>query len=269
MERLNNSRPVLRDLALIYIALAHSTDEQLDEVEVDAIAQRLHAWQAEVKEETVLSAIKDALEEYLQRDARQEVQAAVVNVREAIPQDLRQFIVDDLVGIAMADGRFIHEESSFIGEIAQAWGVHMTAPSDGESRPWSLLTQRGEDDGWTALHDLALIYLTLAHQTDDDLSTSEMEAIARKLNEWLPDAAEEAVLQIVQEAISVYAQGPDERVFTDSVASVRKYVPEHQRAALLADLHYVANADGVVLDEEAEMIGRLATAWEIDVQPES
>src|SRR5690606_29731793 len=101
------------------------------------------------------------------------------------------------------------------------------------------------------------IYVTLAHRTDDDLSSEELSAIATKLNEWVPEAPEDEILKIVQDALSAYVQGPDKQMFTEAVASIRERVPSHQLSALLSDLSHVANADGQVLDEEKRIIDQL------------
>ena len=43
---------ILRDLALIYIALAHGTDQNLDDTEMDIISRRLQDVQAGVSQGT-------------------------------------------------------------------------------------------------------------------------------------------------------------------------------------------------------------------------
>lgn len=262
MEAQGKKRSILRDLALIYIALAHGTDQDLSEIEVDVISQNLRAWQTEVTQETVLSAIKDALEDYTQESARVEVERAVRRVRDEIDQERRELIVDDLTEIAMADDKFLHEEGTFIGELARLWDVHDAAVGGGAASPWTVFTVNGgAENGWSPLHDLALIYLHFAHRTDQDLDTKEVEAISRTLSEWAPGVEEDRVLNIVQSAMGAYVQGPDKRLFEESVESLRRSVPTHQRPSLLADLREIAYADGDVSDEERTMIERLAKAW--------
>ncbi|MEX1054417.1 MAG: hypothetical protein WED81_00200, partial [Rhodothermales bacterium] len=74
MQSQGNRTTIQRDLALIYIALAHSTDQELSGPEVDAISKRLRAWQTHATQETVLSAIKDALGAYTEATAKEEVE---------------------------------------------------------------------------------------------------------------------------------------------------------------------------------------------------
>lgn len=266
MEAQGKSRPILRDLALLYIAMAHSTDQELSEPEVQSISERLRAWQTQATEETVLSSIKDALEDYTHERAHTEVERAIKRVREELDDDLRRRIVVDLTEIALADDKFLYAEGSFIGELARAWGVHI---NDDDTGPWSILNGNGngngeEHAGWSPVHDLALVYLEIVHGTDADIRESEVDAIARKLHEWLPDAEDEDVLKVVHAAMQAYVQGPDKRLFEDSVENLKKVVPPHQRTALLADLNYVARSDGGMSENEQALIERLARAWGIE-----
>jgi uncharacterized tellurite resistance protein B-like protein len=263
METPNLERTILRDLALIYIALAHGADQDLEDVEVDAVAARLREWEAGALDATVLSSIKQALDEYVNDGEQSEVMAAARRVRLQTSREQRQQIVEDLVTIAMSDDKFLHAESRFIEELARLWDVHFAGATDGSDRTWSILGQDGHDEQWTPIHDLALVYLSVAHRSDNDLSDAEIEAIVQKISEWMPNAGDKDVRRIVQDAMTAYVQGPDKRLLDDSVSAVGRVVPEHQRASILADLQFVADADGVLLDREREMIDALARTWGI------
>lgn len=265
METQGKRRSILRDLALIYVSLAHSTDQDLSEAEVEVISQRLRAWQTDATEETVLSAIKDALEDYTHERAREGVERAVRRIRDELDDDMRRTIVTDLTDIALADDKFLHTEGYFIGELARAWDVRLTDDDDEHPESWSILNGNRNENGWTALHDLALVYLEIAHSTDDDIVESEVDAIARKIHEWLPNAGESEIQKIVRDAMHAYVQGPDKRLLEDSVETLKKVVPPHQRAPLLADLNYVARADGRVTEKERAMIDRLTKAWNVEL----
>jgi uncharacterized tellurite resistance protein B-like protein len=258
---------LLRDLALIYLTLAHGTDEDLTYEEVDTIADELREWQDQVREESVLSAIKGALALYEREDALDQVNAAIHSVHENLDERDRQLILDDLVEIAMADGRYMHEESTFIGELADAWGVDTSGDrGNWATGAWTVLQNEGPAESWTPVHDLALIYLTLAYETDKDLDEDETEAITVKISEWIPGAESEDVLGVVREVMETYVQGPKRRIFNEAVAAVSDTVPEHQHEALLADLRYVAEADGKIIDSERRMIRDLARAWDLPME---
>lgn len=265
MKAQGKERSLLRDLALIYITLAHGADQDLSRVEVEAISRRLKAWKTQVTEETVLSAIKDALEDYTEDSVRSEVEAAVRRVRDEVDPDLRREIVDDLTEIAISDDKFLHEEGAFIGDLARAWGVHVGAV-ERDDTPWSVLrgaagdAESGRSD-WTSLHDLAIVYLHVAHRTDADLDEHEVDVIARLLSGWMPDVAEDRAMEVVEEVMPAYVQGPDRRLFEDCLASLESAIPGHQREAILADLRQIAEADGRLLPEERDVIRKIAAAW--------
>ena len=258
---------LLRDLALIYLTLAHGTDEDLNDAEVDTIAEVLRVWQDETQQETRLSAIKDALARYERDDALDQVNKAIRRVGEAVPEARREQILDDLVEIALADGQFLHAESTFIGELAEAWEVSLAEREDWAGQAWTVLRTEGPGESWTPLHDLALIYLTLAYETDEDLAAEEVNAITEKISEWIPDATASDVLSVVRGVLDAYVQGPERRLLGDAIEAVAGAVPAHQHEALLADLRYVALADGRLMAEEKAMIDRLARAWDVELKP--
>ena len=262
MERPGPDTLLLRHLALIYIQLAHGTDAALDDAEIDLIAERLRAWQnQEVAQGTVLSALKEALEQYADREEHPgHLDAAIQAVRNTLPENKRQRLLDDLMDLARVDARVLFEEARFIGRLAQAWGVlGHTAPSP----LWNVLSA-GEEGDWTPVHDLAVTYLALGHATDQHLSTSEIEAIPQRLAEWLPEADATTLLGVLRRALSEYAQSTDrQRRLRQSIEGVKEHMPRHQRAALLIDLYHVAKADGVLLDAEQAMIEELSEAWGI------
>lgn len=266
MESAHTDRGLLQDLALIYIAFAHGTDEDLSDDEVNVIAGRLNEWRDDTEFATVLGAVKNAVDEYVRDDASDLVANAIRRIRLEVAPLARQAVIDDLMDIAMADDIFRHAESSFIKELEDAWDLHQSE-KDGADGSFSVIDRSEQYGGWTAMHDLALIYLTLAHSTDRDLSTEEVDAITSKLAEWMPEAEESDILLVIQGAMSAYAQGPDKRMFAESVESVGRHVPEHQHEALLNDLQAVAEADGRILDEEQRLIDQLREAWANQATP--
>ncbi len=270
MEPSNLNQPhLLRDLALVYLTLAHGTDESLDDTEVSAMADLLRAWSGGAGADGVIEAIEAALVAYQREDALERVNEAIAHVRQEVEQPERQRLLDDLVEIALADGEFVHEEGAFIGRLTEAWEVNAAAPSSGTaSAAWSVLragAPAGEAEGWTPIHDLALVYLTLAYETDENLSRGEVDAVIQKIGEWMPDADDEGVSAIVHDVLNAYVQGLDREAYVRAVASVGQALPDHQHDALLSDLVAIAHADGKLLETEAQMIRDLAEAWGLDL----
>lgn len=116
------------------------------------------------------------------------------------------------------------------------------------------------------LNELTLIYLTLAYETDRELDEAEMDAITDKVSEWMPDAAERSVDDVVREAMRTYVLEAKQRVFVEAVEAVGQSIPERQQKALLIDLRHVAEADGNVCEGERRLIRELARVWELDTE---
>lgn len=253
---------LLRDLALIYVAMGHATDQDLAPRELDLIADRLRLRQEHATHETVLSALKAALTTYVGPEAEAHLDRAIAHVHRACTDAVRQALLDDLVAIALADDRFIHEEARFLGRLARAWDVHPSAPPD-DARWWNVFDD--PEAPRQAIEALALIYLALAHAPDHHIADAELAAIAHKIQEWLPAARDADVEAVVEAALHTYARRPAD--LDEAVAVVRRAIPAHQHAALLADLRYIACADGVMLVEERALIARIAEM--LDLRPEA
>lgn len=112
----------LRNLALVYLALAHDTDHDLTNDEVDAITARLRPWAA-VSAGTVVGALKQAMDLYASGEGDAHVRAALASLHDDLSDGERAQIVEDLMEIAEADGRFLFRESTFIGDVTRAWNL--------------------------------------------------------------------------------------------------------------------------------------------------
>ena len=261
MEASAQHQRILHDLALVYLALAHGADNRLDGAELDMVATRLEEVQAGLSGGTVLHAVKAALEAYTGEESAARVRQAVGNLRTSVPPAMRRRVIRDLTEIGKADDRFLFAEATFIGDLVAAWRQAPGAPAEADSATWSIFGQDHEG-GWTLVHDLAFIYVTLAHRTDGALARAELRAISDKIGEWMPNAGPDDLRALLGEVLRAYDAEPEGRTFEAAVEAVRQNLPAHQRAAVLDDLRYVADADGVLLVEERVLIERLAEAWE-------
>ena len=117
---------------------------------------------------------------------------------------------------------------------------------------------------WGVLHNLAYIFLVLAHGTDDDLTESEVQVMMNKLQEWRPQDARADLRSIFEVVSEVYSEGADEKRLKGAIDAVRELLPREQRMAAMNDLVKIANADGVFLDDEEDLINYLMTAWNVE-----
>ncbi|NBC18526.1 MAG: hypothetical protein GVY18_14565 [Bacteroidetes bacterium] len=115
------------------------------------------------------------------------------------------------------------------------------------------------------LSHLALIYLALAHGADEALDDAEVDLIAERLRHWQDqDVGQGTVLGALKEALERYAESGRRSHHLDAaIQAVRDCLPDDARRRLLQDLMDLARADDRVVFGEAQLLGRLAHAWDI------
>jgi len=170
-------------------------------------------------------------------------------------------VLHDLMQIAQSDGVVLEGEWELLRAVTEAWSVRPpvdTAPSTGRTPgPPEAATSR-------LLHDLAFLYLVLAHGTDSEFSDDERRLLLRKLREWQPSLSESQVTDVLEQAVDRYGRSADAEAVRAAVEAVKTALPPEQRMAALHDLTQIANADGVFLDSEEDLINELMAAWDVD-----
>ncbi len=253
---------VVHDLALVYMALAYGTDQQLSEVEIKTLHGMLKSWGARFNKPAPEEIAVEALAVYLTSEARSEVLQSIRNLRQSLNRQERQEVLQDLVHIAEADGVLLSSEKSLISELSREWEMKDT----GERLIDRITVPSIEQAAWTVMHDISLIFVVLAHATDNDLSRPEINVMLERVGDWQPDLDGTQIETILREALQVYAAGPGTEILQRSVSTIRDALPMMQRIALLDDLVNIAEADGSFDDYEREMIASLAQAWRIHVR---
>lgn len=119
-------------------------------------------------------------------------------------------------------------------------------------------------DGWTPLHDLALIYLALMHGADAEIDPSELSLMVEKLQEWYPKAEKSEIERVTNEVMLMYVSDSSQQMLETCVASVHQSLPKGQRIAILNDLADLASADGLIVPGEVSYIQHLAHRWGVD-----
>lgn len=252
----------VHDLALIFVALAYGTDHQLHDDELESIMAALKRWQREASTEDVREIVMEAMVVYVEKDVEQIVVQSMEALREALSEEERMRALRDVVLVAESDGILLGSEQSLITTIAQVWDLKAVAQDLLEASTVSV----EEKEDWSLMHDIGLIYVVMAHSTDNELSGHEITAILERLGQWQPDLPEEDVRRVVREALRYYGAQPDERGLHRSVSAIRDGLPVVQRLALLDDLAYIAQVDGVVNEHEEELLSTLSQAWGVNVR---
>lgn len=121
-------------------------------------------------------------------------------------------------------------------------------------------------DEWTTAHDLALIYCGLAC-IDRDLTDDEIHAIKAPLSEWVPLTADTTAEEVVQDAATALKQSQKE--VGTAVRRVGEELGTDECREVLQNLLRIAEADGVLLEAERQLLHRLATAWNLKELPDT
>ena len=250
-------------LAIVYVSLAFRSSLDPPDGYLDEISRKVTRWTSDdVKLPDVQWIVRRAVSTVRGDSGRRALAESIRELGLLADLETRRAFLYDLVQLALHDDWYMHEEGRFISAVARRWDVHPA--EEGRERLWSVMNSQTTETEWTPVHDLALIYLALAHRADDELSQRELDAITKKLAEWLPAALPSDVVIIVSEALHVYARGADDHLISRAVARVKQAVPQHQRSAIITDLEYVARADDVMLVEEKAIISELARAWGVE-----
>jgi uncharacterized tellurite resistance protein B-like protein len=259
----NETWTTTHDLALIYIALAYGTDHDLSDDELDTITSSLQDWATVPEGTPVNEVVMEAATAFLEGDARAELRRSIGHLRDSLDPSERRRALEDVIRIAEADGVLLEREQGLIGTLAEAWSLKKLSRELIEDT--SATVQRQEED-WSLIHELAFVYVIVAHSADDELNSDEIEVILDRLQEWQADLSEDDVREVVRRALQVYADDPGEDLIRQSVEALKEALPDIQRLAVLDDLHCIARADGPLNDEEQTLIRSLSRAWDVNVR---
>lgn len=234
----------MHDVAYLFLFLAADVDGQLDEAEVEAIAEVLRRRLPRWSEEEV-SAVVRAAEAARKGAAPRSVREIVVGLRHAPLSDAqRTALLDDLLQVARADGRVLRAEERFVEAVARAWGVALPAEIMGGP-----------------VHDLALVFLFMAMGRAEAPTDAAQEAVAEHLAHWQPGLAPETLNMIVRNAVEALRHGDRDRQLGDAVTAIRAALPlAPQRRAVLAAVLEIAGGDGALSADELAFFRRLADA---------
>jgi uncharacterized tellurite resistance protein B-like protein len=262
MQTPSDSWTHTHDIALVFLALVYSADATLSDEEVDAISAALQSWKPESTQQEINEIVLEAASVFFESDAENEVVQSVKSLGDTFETDKRQQLLEDAMRIAEADGVLLNSEQNVLSVLAMAWDIKAT-----KDRLLEETSARLESDPeWSVLHDIALMYIIMAHSTDGELSEIEIQTMIDRLGEWEPDLTEETLRSILRTALHYYSQSPDRADIQDSVSAIKEALPRSQRLVILDDLITIARADGTVKEGEREIVESLSMAWNVDIR---
>ena len=250
------------DLALIFIALAYGTDQELHEDELATITDVLQHWRENFPADEVQDVVMEAVAIFMGDNADLEVHRSMESLKKQLSLSSRQRALEDVVRIAEADGVLLSSELDLIYKLAEAWDIR----SIGEQlleKTTATVTHQPE---WSLLHDIALLYIVLAHSSDNKITDVEINAMVERMSDWQPEQPEKDIRKVLRTALTFYSEGPDQEALQQSVQSVRDMMPVMHRLVLLDDLVYIAQADGAIKESERGIIDNLSQSWGVSIR---
>lgn len=115
---------------------------------------------------------------------------------------------------------------------------------------------------WTTTHDLAVVYIALAYGTDHDLSDEELMVLTEAL-QALEDREEPTIQEIIVEAATLFVESDAEAEVQRAMEELRVTLSPQERRNTVRYLIRIAEADGVLLEQEQGFIHALAEAWSL------
>ena len=250
------------DLALIFIALAYGTDQELHEDELATITDVLQHWRENFPADEVQDVVMEAVAIFTGDNADLEVKRSIDSLKDQLSLSSRQRALEDVLRIAEADGVLLSSELDLIHKLAEAWDIR-NAGEQLLAKSTATVMHQAE---WSLLHDIGLLYIVLAHGSDNTITEVEINAMVERMSDWQPDMTEEDIRKILRSALSFYSEGPDQEALQQSVQSIRDMMPVMHRLVLLDDLVFVAQADGPVNGNEREIIDNLSQSWGVSIR---
>ena|SRR5690606_10854535 len=113
----------LHDLALVYLALTHGADAEIDPSETLVMREKLLTWYPDKPRTKLDEILQQVMLVYMSEARGQMVDASVASLRQALPKGKRIAVLNDLAEIASADGLIVPGEVSFIQQLARIWEV--------------------------------------------------------------------------------------------------------------------------------------------------
>ena len=261
MTNLKDTWTRAHDLALVFVAIAYGTDYCLSDEEMASMVEALKRWSPASDDDDLREVALEAVAIFTEEGASSEVGLAISRLKEVLTRDERRQALEDVVRIAESDGVVLGTERSFVSVLAAAWDVRSKA---------AILLQEASATGgtpqeWTLLHDLGLLYIVVAHSTDNDLSDTEIAAILERLKRWQPNLDEGGLRAIIRRSLRFYSTGVQRADLQLSVSSLKDALPKIQRIAVLDDLTFIAESDGAISQNERDVIASVAKAFDLEV----
>lgn len=122
-EKNNTTWTTGHDLALVYLALMHGADDEIDPSEDEVMVDRLADWLPELDEAHLRAVTEEVMLMYVSQAGHEMLSTSVETLQRALSKPQRVAVLNDLAEIAGADGVLYEGEVSFIQQLARHWDL--------------------------------------------------------------------------------------------------------------------------------------------------
>lgn len=127
----------LHDLGLLYLALVHGADGDIDPAEREVMLQKLQAWEHRATPAQTRGVMHDVMLVYMGLYRGEMLDIAIAGLKQSLQKAQRILVLRDLTDLASADGLLVPGEIAFIQKLAHVWeidqelGAASSLPSSG------------------------------------------------------------------------------------------------------------------------------------------
>lgn len=111
------------------------------------------------------------------------------------------------------------------------------------------------------LHELALLYLGLAHGVDAHLSPAEHGEMVSRLRKWQPQHDPALLAHVLRDAALTYFDEAGMTRLEEAALTLGAALERDVKQEIWNDLREVARADGTTLEQEGGFLDVLAAQW--------
>lgn len=116
---------------------------------------------------------------------------------------------------------------------------------------------------WTAVHDLALLYVACAYRGDREMDDVERQSVVTMLLLRFPDIDRDHASTVVDRVLLTYLSDARGDLLSAAITTLRDSLSRSERAKVLDELTGIASSDGVILPGEVDFISQIARTWQL------
>lgn len=120
-----------------------------------------------------------------------------------------------------------------------------------------------KENGWTSVHDIALIYLTCMHGADDEIDRNEYSLVRELIGRRVQGSDLEPA-KVLDDVLLMYVSQSAYDMVNNSIASISEQSGKDTQISILKDLADIVAADGIISPGEVHFVATVAREWGLE-----